>query len=256
MSSLAARMMAVTALALAVGSQSPLAAQSDTTPPAVSITSPAPGEQVARNVSIMANAADAVGVTSVTFLVDGAVVGTDTKAPYSARWNSKDAANGSHTIRAEARDAAGNVGRSAVTVVIGSAADTNAPSVTITSPASGGQVTGTVPITATASDAVGVRSVTIMVDGAAIATLTSSPYTVNWNTGTVAAGSHTLRAEARDAAGNVGLSAGVTVTVAAAASTNRPPSVTMTAPANGGSYTSPATITLTATATDPDGSVT
>jgi len=92
-----------------------------------------------------------------------------------------------------------------------------------------------------------------MVDGAAIATLTSSPYSVNWNTGTVAAGSHTLRAEARDAAGNVGLSAGVTVTVVAAA--NRPPSVTMTAPTNGGSYVSPATITLTATATDPDGSV-
>jgi YVTN family beta-propeller protein len=257
MSSLAARVTVVTALALAVGSQTPLTAQSDTTPPTVSITSPAQGERVGRNVNITATASDAVGVKSVTFMVDGTVIAIDTNPPYSVHWTSKGRFDGARTLRAEARDVAGNVGTSAVSVIVGPnnapATDTTAPTVSITAPAGGTQVTGTVAVTASASDAVGVTSVTIRVDGAAIATLTSSPYTVNWNTGTVAAGSHTLRAEARDAAGNVGLSAGVTVTVAAAA--NRPPSVTMTAPANGGSYAAPATITLTATASDPDGSV-
>ena len=249
-------MVVVVVLVTATRSQAPLAAQSsplDTTPPSVSITSPAAGERVARTVTITAAASDAVGVASVTFRVDGAAIGTDAKRPYSARWNTRDAADGSHTLRAEARDAAGNVGTSApVTVIIGAATDTTPPAVTITSPAGGAQVTGTVAVTAAASDAVGVTSVTFRVDGAAIATDTSSPYSVSWNTSAVAAGSHTLRAEARDAAGNAGMSAAVTVTTVAA---NQPPSVTLTAPAAGSSYQAPATITLAASATDSDGSV-
>ena len=180
----------------------------DTTPPSVSITSPAAGQQVARNVTISASASDAVGVTSVTFKVDGAIIGTDSKPPYSVRWNTRDAADGSHTLRAEARDAAGNVGTSApVAVTDRVPTDTTAPTVSITSPAAGATVTGTVAVAATASDAVGVASVTFLVDAAVIATDTSSPYSVNWDTSAVAAGSHTLRAEARDAAGNVGVSA-------------------------------------------------
>jgi hypothetical protein len=47
------------------------------------------------------------------------------------------------------------------------------------------------------------------------------------------------------------------VTVKAAGSgTNRPPTVSLSAPASGASYTAPATITLGAAATDPDGPVT
>jgi len=137
-------------------------------------------------------------------------------------------------------------------VNVATASDTTAPAVSLTAPAGGTQVTGTVALTATASDAVGVTSVTFFVDGAAIGSDTSSPYSVNWNTAGVAAGSHALRAEARDAAGNVGVSATVSVTIAA----NRPPVVTLTAaPTNGGSLVAPAAITLTANASDPDGTV-
>ena len=190
----------------------------DTTPPSVSITSPAAGQQVGRNVTISASASDAVGVASVTFKVDGAVIGTDSKPPFSVRWNSRAAADGSHTLRAEARDAAGNMSASApVVVTIGSpTTDTTAPTVSISSPAAGATVTGTLTIAATASDAVGVASVTFLVDTTVIATDTSSPYSVSWDTRAVASGSHTLRAEARDAAANVGSSSAVTVTVTTA----------------------------------------
>ena len=43
---------------------------------------------------------------------------------------------------------------------------------------------------------------------------TTSPYSVSWNTTTVANGTHTLTAVARDAAGNTTTSTTVNVTVA------------------------------------------
>ena len=43
------------------------------------------------------------------------------------------------------------------------------------------------------------------------------------------------------------------LTVQVPANQNQPPTVTLTAPANGGTFTAPATITLTATASDPEG---
>jgi len=84
-------------------------APSDTTPPTVSITSPADGATVNGTVTVSANASDNVGVAGVQFLLDGTNLGAEsTTAPYSTSWNTTAAANGSHTLTAVARDAAGN----------------------------------------------------------------------------------------------------------------------------------------------------
>jgi hypothetical protein len=82
----------------------------DTTPPTVSIISPANNVTVFGSaVVISANAADNVGVAGVQFKLDGANLGTeDTSAPYSVTWNTMAIANGPHTLSAVARDAAGN----------------------------------------------------------------------------------------------------------------------------------------------------
>ena len=70
-------------------------------------------------------------------------------------------------------------------------------------------------LTATATDNVGVAGVQFLVDNNALgAEDTTSPYSVTWNTTTVANGTHTLTARARDAAGNTATSAPVTITVA------------------------------------------
>ena len=117
-------------LVVAVGSQASLAqSQSrDTTPPTVSLTSPAAGTEVTGSVILTATASDAVGVRSVAFLVNGNVIGTDRSSPYSLSWYTGSTPPGSHTLRAQARDAAGNVGTSApVTVNIGSATDPAPP---------------------------------------------------------------------------------------------------------------------------------
>ncbi len=81
----------------------------DLAAPTVSVTAPAAGATVAGPVTLAATAADAVGVQSVQLRVDGANVGAaDTTSPYSVTWDSRAATNGSHTVSAVARDAAGN----------------------------------------------------------------------------------------------------------------------------------------------------
>src|SRR3989449_7805071 len=91
------------------------------------------------------------------------------------------------------------------------------------SPANGATVSGTITVTANASDNVGVASVQFQLDGANLGSLdTTSPYSVSWNTATASNSSHILRAVAKDAAGNSTTSASVTVTVSNAADTAAP----------------------------------
>jgi hypothetical protein len=69
-------------------------------------------------VTVSATATDNVGVVGVQFLLDGVALGAeDTTSPYSITWNSTGASNGSHTLSARARDAAGNTTTSAVVTV-------------------------------------------------------------------------------------------------------------------------------------------
>jgi len=92
----------------------------DGTAPAVSITSPGSGATVSNTITITADASDNVGVAGVQFFVDGATLGAeDTTAPYSLSWDTTKAGNGSHTLTARARDAAGNAGFSGpITVTV------------------------------------------------------------------------------------------------------------------------------------------
>jgi hypothetical protein len=96
-----------------------------------------------------------------------------------------------------------------------SSTDPVPPSVTLTAPAQGATVSGTVSVTATASDNVGVAGVQFRVDGHDLgAEATAAPYGVAWDSAAGANGPHTLTAVARDAAGNLTTSAAVTVAVA------------------------------------------
>jgi hypothetical protein len=230
----------------------------DTTPPTVSIAAPANGATVSSTVAVSASAADNVGVAGVQFRLDGANLGTeDTSAPYSVSWNTTTAGNGTHTLSAVARDAAGNRTTSAaVTVAVnnGPPPDTAPPTVSITAPANGATVKGTVTLTANAADNVGVAGVQFFGDGMALgAEDTAAPYSISIDTTTSSNGPHTLTAVARDAAGNTTTSAPVTVTVNNTAPDTTPPTVGITAPANGATVSG--TVTLSASASDNVGVV-
>ncbi len=186
----------------------------DLTPPAVSVTSPTAGATVSGAVTLTANATDNVGVVGVQFQVDGSNNGPETtQAPYSSPWNTLNATNGSHSITAIARDAAGNRATSAsVTVTVMN--DTSPPSVSISSPVAGATVSGTVMVMASATDNVGVAGVQFKLDGANLgAEVTAAPFQVAWDSSTAQNASHSLSAVARDAAGNTSTAAAVSVTV-------------------------------------------
>ena len=230
------------------------AAAADTTAPTVSLTGPANGARVSGTVNLAATAADNAGgsgVVGVQFMVDGVAVGTeDPSSPYGVSWNTATVSNGSHTVRARARDAAGNIRTSSpVSITV----DNTAPTVSVTGPANGATVSGSVNLAATASDNAGVVGVQFLVDGVAVgAEDTSSPYRVSWNTATVANGSHTVTARARDAAGNITTSAARSVTVANAVADTTAPTVSLIAPPAGPVRGS---VSLAATAADNVGVV-
>jgi hypothetical protein len=93
------------------------------------------------------------------------------------------------------------------------APDTQAPTTSITGPAAGATLSGTVSVNASASDNVGVTKVEFYLDGVLRSTDTAAPYSWSWNTTTASNASHGLSSRAYDAAGNSGTSANVNVTV-------------------------------------------
>jgi hypothetical protein len=77
-----------------------------------------------------------------------------------------------------------------------------APAVSLTSPAAGQTVSGTITLSASASDDVGVAGVRFRLDGADLgAEDVAAPFGVSWNTTLVPNGPHTLSAVARDTSG-------------------------------------------------------
>lgn len=108
----------------------------------------------------------------------------------------------------------GNTGGSfsmySVIVVPGNVVDTIPPVVTLSSI----PFSGTITLSASASDNVGVVGVQFKVDGVNIgAEDLTIPFSVSWNTATVVNGTHTITAVARDVAGNMTTSAPVAVNI-------------------------------------------
>lgn len=81
-------------------------------------------------------------------------------------------------------------------------ADTTPPGVTLTAPAEGSGVSGTVAVSANATDEVGVSKVEFYVDSTLTNTTSASPYGFQWDTTRAANGQHLLTAKAYDSAGN------------------------------------------------------
>ena len=91
--------------------------------------------------------------------------------------------------------------------------DTTPPTVSLTSPTAGATVSGFVPITANATDDIGIDHVDYLIDGGVVSTLTTPPFTYSWNSRTVANGSHNVAVRAVDLAGNTRTTTAISVFV-------------------------------------------
>jgi len=194
----------------AVSAARAYAAVADTTAPSVSIAAPLASSSVSGLVPVNVNASDNVGVARVDLKVNGTVVSTDNVAPYSFSWNSAGVANGMNSLVAVAYDAAGNSRSStAVSVNVANstvsvASDTTAPTVKISNPVGGGSVSGTVSVSASASDNAGAAgiSTSLAIDGVTKASGNGGSLAYSWNTKKISKGTHSIRFTARDASGN------------------------------------------------------
>src|SRR3989339_552443 len=219
-------------------------------PPTVSITAPANNATISGTITITATATDDNGVASVGFYVDDILKNTDTTSPYTYALDTTLYTNAAHTIKVVATDTIAQTANAQISVTINNVAPVdNPPTVSITAPANGDTISGSIAITATASDDNGVSRVNFYIDNIMKSTDTASPYTYTMETTQYSNGSHIIKAVATDTASQTA-NTQITVTVNNVAADN-PPTVSITAPANNATISG--TITITATASDDNG---
>ncbi len=192
----------------------------------------------------------------VELFANGTLLGTATApqtpgdSTYDYTWNV--ATPGTYNVTARATDSGGLfIDSTSLTVNI-TAANTR-PTVNMAMPANGSVFTSpaTVVLGANAADSDGsIARVDFYAGTSLVGSATGAPYSTNWNATT--AGTYMLTARAVDDTGAVTASAPVYVQVNA---TNRPPLVTLTAPAPCNSCPLGADIPLAAQALDPDGTI-
>lgn len=217
----------------------------DVTPPSVSMTVPLTGATVSGTaLSVQATASDDIAIASVTFKIDGAVISSDSSSPYTTTLNTGIYSNGAHTISAVALDSSNNRSTSTISVTINNVGgDATIPVVSsFTLPST--SLSRTVAVAGfTATDDVGVTGYLLSessnqpapTDGGWSAT----PQTI-YGFGTD--GLKTLYAWAKDATGNVSLSASASVTVDTGA-----PIISFSSPTNGATISGISTLIASAT---------
>lgn len=91
----------------------------DETDPTISVTNPTNNSTSSATTSITVDAADNIAVVGVQFYLDGAVLGDeDVASPFTYDWDTTSVVDGSYTLTARARDAAGNTATSSAIVTV------------------------------------------------------------------------------------------------------------------------------------------
>jgi hypothetical protein len=147
-----------------------------------------------------------------------------------------------------------------VTVISQTNPGTTPPTVSLTAPASGASLSGTVTLQASAAATAPatVSAVQFLLDGQPLGSpVTSTPYTFNWTVGSTSLGSHTLSARATDSNGNVATAPGTTVNVVSGGPPPPPnnPTVSITNPVPGEVVSGSVPVAATVTSNLPIASV-
>ena len=227
-------------------------------PPSIAISNPVNGQKLieGRNILVQASAGDDIGVTAVTFYVDGEPVLTDTTAPFEMSWDVPYGRLAKPVvIGGVATDTAGKTTMSDQ-IRVNIVADTELPKVVFESPAdNSGIVEGqALQVRAVATDNVAVSSVQFFLNGTPLQTDLAAPFEFVYSVPRLTAAElaqqppeRTLafRAVAMDAAGNT-----ATADLTVHAVKDRPPVIREFKPANQSTVVDGATVLLSALASD------
>ncbi len=227
----------------------------DITDPTVAITAPSSSATYtaySSQVTLSGSASDDSGVTSVTW--SNAATGNSGTCTGTTSWSVSGVAlvQGANQITVTAHDASGNTGTDVITVTY--VLDATDPTVDITAPSSSGSFTtetNSVSLGGTASDNVGVTSVTW--SNAGTGNSGSCTGTTSWSVSSVSLmpGANVITVTAHDATGNQA-SDSITVTYNVPDTTD--PSGSITFPTNGSvHYTNETSVEITGTAADNKG---
>lgn len=185
-------------------------------PPIISIISPANNTSVSGDVPVTISASAEVKKV-VFYLNDGLQpLYTVNGAPYSFTWNTTPLSNGNNILTAKAYDISGSLLQTLdISVSVNNVNDTVAPTVSISARVGATTESGTLSVTATAYDVVGISRIEYFVDGVLVtdSQTTTAPFGFTWDLRGKSHKSYYLMAKAYDAAGNVGQSPVVMVTV-------------------------------------------
>jgi hypothetical protein len=171
--------------------------------------------------------------------------------PYQVQWNTLGLPNNQYEWIVTAIDAAGNKATAAPdSIIVQNFPALKQPTVTITTPRNGEDVSGPVVLTARPNDGgIPIRSVQYRLDGIDLGGLvTKPPYRLSWDSTTVPDGLHAIVAFATNDLGGSGESELAEVYVV----NHSPPSVTILAPVDGATVSGD--VELNAMVTDAEGS--
>jgi hypothetical protein len=193
------------------------------TPIPVTITSPTEGATVGGTITVSVSETGGTGTLNWSVTVDdprrppeGIIVicsPSGTASSISCGFDTTMVADGAHTLTATVQDGTGRSGTAIRHITVAQTL-----SASITSPAEGATVTGTVPVGMSESNGTGTIAWTLRLDGGSTPIFstsgTASTASFNWDTSSVAAGAHQLQLTVQDGGGRTA-TATRNVTVAA-----------------------------------------
>jgi hypothetical protein len=166
---------------------------------------------------------DNISVADYDIYRDGSKVGSSATTSFT---DSGLSPGTTYSYNITAKDTSGNVSSFSNTVWattdVVAANDTTNPTVLISTPTSGAELSGTSTISINASDNISVSTVELYIDGAFQNSKSTSPFDFSLDTTQFSNSSHTLLIKAYDPSGNIG-TATVTITIRNIVADNSPP---------------------------------
>lgn len=226
-------------------------------PPALtlSVDEPTAGSTVDGTVTIAASQNYAF-YSPLTFTLDDTVfLSNDTQAPYELTWDSTTIADGEHRITVTGTDLNGEEQSVTAAFIVQNEALPPPPTpltVSLTQPVDGSTVSGSAVLLEAATTSDAIQSVEFFRDGTSLGSDATAPYSLTWDSTTVANGTIRFTAKAVTGTSSAESSAVTVVVQNLPPPDTTPPVIAITSPTDGAELT-PGSIPITASASDESG---